>query len=77
LSVADSLVAFQSIRALAPFVLSSYLILLGAHKLPHVTMWCLTIRLPLFYLSMMYVMHLVSLGLILGLGMLMLYYREG
>jgi hypothetical protein len=40
-------------------------------------MWCLTIRLPLFYLSMMYVMHLVSLGLILGLGMLMLYYREG
>jgi hypothetical protein len=26
---------------------------------------------------MMYVIHLASLGLILGLGMLMLHYREG
>jgi hypothetical protein len=68
---------FQSFHALAPFVLSSYLILLGAHKLPHVTMWCLTIRLPPSHFGMMYVIHLASLGLILGLGMLMLHYREG
>jgi hypothetical protein len=67
------LAAIRSIHALAhpsPFAIRPA----WRSQLPHV-MRCLTVRLPPFHLArcMLY----ISLGFFLGLGVLILHYREG